>query len=133
MTHAPYIHPVHQVNDGIMTSYSKRKIDFNFPMAEMICLEDIAKGLSNICRYGGQMEHHYSVAQHSVLVMMLAPVELRLAALLNDAAEAYLGDVVKPLKNMLKGYEEIEANFQRAIFDHFNIAPGDIDLIKPYD
>lgn len=99
----------------------------------MICLTDIAQGLANTCRFGGQMQKFYSVAQHSILVTMLAPPELQKAALLHDAAEAYLGDIIKPLKNMISGYAEIETAFERVIFKKFGV---DFDLlkeIKPYD
>lgn len=68
--------------------------DFLNPKPETIYIEDIAWALAFTCRFGGQSLHYYSVAQHSILVADAVPFELRLQALLHDAAEAYVGDVV---------------------------------------
>ncbi len=72
--------------------------------ADDIEIEDIARGLSNICRFGGQIEKFYSVAQHSVICAEVAeyllkhPKEIVVSALLHDASEAYLGDFIRPIK-----------------------------------
>lgn len=62
---------------------------------------DIVRSLSRICRFGGGLNEHYSVAQHSCMVADLVPSEYEAAALLHDAAEAYIGDIVRPLKQWL--------------------------------
>jgi hypothetical protein len=129
-----YVHPVHHVYDGLITSYSGVKIDLNSPFPHMFNNKDIAQGLSNICRFGGQMGGFYSVAQHSVLVMLLAPKRLALPALIHDAPEAYLGDVVKPLKVMLGDvYGKIEAAFQQAICLKYHVDESDLLEIKQFD
>lgn len=77
------------------------------PRPSDIHLVDIANALARICRFGGHVTvPHYSVAQHSVLVVSIVdrqrsvtPSALRRAALLHDAAEAYVGDVIRPLKH----------------------------------
>ena len=71
------------------------------PCVEDIDIEDIAHGLAYTCRFNGQSTAFYSVAQHSLMVADLVADELKLEALMHDAAEAYLGDVVKPLKEAL--------------------------------
>ena len=73
-----------------------------------IHLADVAHGLARISRFTGQTRHRWSVASHSLLVADLAPRELRAAALMHDAAEAFLGDVASPLKSILPDYRALE-------------------------
>lgn len=72
------------------------------PRADEVHVEDIALALSNLCRFGGRCQRFYSVAQHCLHVAELAASVLPSAGphgLLHDAAEAYLGDIIRPLKN----------------------------------
>ena len=67
-------------------------------------VEDIAGPLSRICRWGGRCSRFYSVAQHSLHVCALVEAslpDLAMHALLHDAAEAFLGDLVKPIKDRM--------------------------------
>ena len=91
------------------------------PKPEMICIEDIAHGLSNMCRFGGHVKHFYSVAQHSVMCHDMVDQEYKLQALLHDASEAYCKDIPKPLKELLPDYREIEARVDGAIRARFNL------------
>jgi uncharacterized protein len=101
---------------------------------------DIARSLANQCRFGGHCHTFYSVAQHSVIVSQL--VEERggepddaFAALMHDAAEAYLGDMPHPLKHrsaLGAAFREAEALLERAIRDHFGIKP-EVAEIKRVD
>lgn len=69
------------------------------PKPEEVNIEDIARALSHVCRYGGHIRKFYSVAQHSVYVAQLCRDKwLKGWFLLHDAPEAYMGDVVRPLK-----------------------------------
>jgi len=100
----------------------------------MININDVAMGLNNICRFGGQIPEFYSVLQHSLLVYALAPKELGAVALLHDASEAYLGDVIKPLKVILDTkYTDIEDDFTAAIFNRFYVDIKLMPKIKQYD
>lgn len=85
------------------------------PRPEDFSIEDIAHHLAQICRYGGAPRHFYSVAEHSVIVSYHVPPPLALHALLHDAAEAIVGDTIKPIK-MLAEWEPVrrveDQNFQ---------------------
>ena len=119
---------------GKFNAGSGQVIDLREPTPEMIHPEDIIGGLSKICRFGGQIPCFYSVAQHSVLVEHYAPVHLKRAALLHDATEAYLGDVIKPLKHLLgESYGFMEEAFAKAIFTRFNEPIENLALVKQYD
>jgi 5'-deoxynucleotidase YfbR-like HD superfamily hydrolase len=96
-------------------------------LIDAIHLEDIAHGLAYQCRFNGQTSEFYSIAQHSLMVADIVPPELRFAALLHDASEAYLGDVVKPLKALLPNYKDIELRVEKMIAAHFGIA----DMFDP--
>jgi 5'-deoxynucleotidase YfbR-like HD superfamily hydrolase len=93
------------------------------PDPDEICLEDIAHGLSNLCRFNGQTRAYYSVAQHSVIVSQWCNRADALWGLLHDAAEAYLGDVVSPIKRNLgmEKYRLAEEVVMRAIADRYGL------------
>lgn len=91
------------------------------PRPEDIRIEDIAHSLAMQCRYGGHCRSYYSVAEHSVLVSRIVPTELALIGLLHDATEAYLSDVIRPLKRHLTNYKEIEEFNWRAIAERFDL------------
>lgn len=98
------------------------------PHIDDVAIEDIAHGLAYQCRFNGQTQEFYSVAQHSLMVMQLVPAPLRLAALLHDAAEAYLGDMVKPLKNLFPEFSAIEARVMQIIGERFAV---DLEHLDP--
>lgn len=82
--------------------------DFDNPQRHMFPVREIAHSLSNLCRFTGHVREFYSVAQHSVIVSLMVPPELKLAALFHDAAEAYIGDCATPLKRKLGDYKAIQ-------------------------
>lgn len=91
------------------------------PRPEEIRIEDISAALSKLCRYGGQCIRFYSVAEHCVHVANAAPPHVALAALMHDASEAYLCDVIRPIKRSLANYQEIEAGLERCIAQRFSL------------
>jgi hypothetical protein len=103
-------------------------LDLNDPQADQFGFADIAGGLSKLCRFGGQCEWFYSVAEHSVWACRVARDVYGLAlheqatCLMHDAAEAFLGDVVKPLKNLLPEYHDLEHRLEGVIAAKFGIA-----------
>lgn len=80
-------------------------LDLSAPSPSAIRLEDIAHALARTCRFGGHCERFYSVAEHAVKVSAKVVAaghrDLGLAALHHDDAEAYLGDIPRPLKPLL--------------------------------
>lgn len=91
------------------------------PRIEEIHIEDIAAALAKLCRYGGHCKRFYSVAEHCVLMAAVAPPAFALAALMHDASEAYLADVIRPIKRYLTNYKPVEAELERCIACRFSL------------
>lgn len=103
-----------------ITVSNDRKFYFLDPDPDSILIEDIAKSLSNLCRFNGHAGF-YSVAQHSVLCSRKAPLGFEMEALLHDATEAYIGDMVTPLKRLIPDYKKIENCLDRVIRFKFGL------------
>jgi 5'-deoxynucleotidase YfbR-like HD superfamily hydrolase len=126
---------------------SGRRLDLLDPSPLDIEIEDIAHGLARVARWNGQTvgDHSLSVAQHSVVVEEIAAhlrpglaAKWRLAALLHDAAEYVIGDMISPFKTALGlDYRTFEDRLETAIHVRFGLpahAPPDIrKLIKSAD
>jgi hypothetical protein len=126
---------------------SGRRLDLVDPSPFDIEIEDIAHGLARVARWNGQTtgEHGFSVAQHSVVVEEIAAhiqpgleARWRLAALLHDAAEYVIGDMISPFKAALGlNYRAFEERLETAIHVRFGLpaqAPAAIKtLIKTAD
>jgi 5'-deoxynucleotidase YfbR-like HD superfamily hydrolase len=104
-----------------IVTYSGRSINLLDPQPELIDLKDIAHALAYLCRFNGHTRSFYSVADHSIRVAEQLPAPLRLAGLLHDATEAYLGDVIQPLKGLLPGYTVLEESMWQAIAKRFDL------------
>ena len=114
---------------------SGRRLDLLNPSPLDIEIEDIARGISRVARWNGQTSGEYplSVAQHSVIVAELLKsynknieVKWQLAALLHDAAEYIISDMITPLKSFLgEEYIQLEEKIQSAINIRFSL-PGEI-------
>lgn len=111
------------VNVGVGPTIMLRSgavLDFLDPHNSDFTIEDIAHGLSLICRYAGQCDRFYSVAEHSLHVCDTVKSHAY-EALMHDAAEAFIGDVTRPLKQLLPEYKRIESEVERAIFERFDV------------
>lgn len=102
-----------------MLTVSNTIFDFNNMDISAINIKDIACSLSKICRYNGQIPYFFSVAQHSLDVCNLVDDEYKLEALLHDASEAYLGDMITPLKNVNHSYKEQQRKLEILIAKKF--------------
>ncbi len=126
---------------------SGRRLDILDPSPLDIEIEDIAHGLARVARWNGQTAslHAFSVAEHSLLVESIArrlkpgfPVRWCLAALLHDAPEYVIGDMISPFKAALgPEYKAIEHNLEQAIHLRFKLPAslpvGIARLIKKAD
>ncbi len=112
---------------------SGRRLDILNPTPLDVEIEDIAHGLARVARWNGQTRGGviFSVAQHSVLVAEIlgrldpaAPARWRLHALLHDAPEYVIGDMISPFKTALGAvYAEVEERLARAILQRFSLNP----------
>ncbi|OJI92530.1 hypothetical protein LY10_03031 [Planktotalea frisia] len=110
---------------------SGRRLDLLDPTPVDIEVEDIAHGLAFVARWNGQTkgDFAYSVAEHSLLVETLftrmqpsAPVKWQLAALLHDAPEYVIGDMISPVKAAVgSGYGELDDRLTAAIHIRFGL------------
>ena len=97
------------------------------PDPAMIEITDIASVLSRICRYAGHARFPYSVAEHSVLITRWlqaqgCSVEVQKQGLLHDAPEYLLGDVARPLKQLLAPqYQQVETRIWNAVCFRFGL------------
>lgn len=110
---------------------SGRRLDLLDPTPVDIEIEDIAHGLAFVARWNGQTagDFAYSVAEHSLLVEEIfgrmqgeAPTKWRLAALLHDAPEYVIGDMISPFKSAIGyDYKAFEARLEAAIHLRFGL------------
>jgi len=96
-------------------------------------MSDIMDGISKICRYNGQIDRFYSVAEHSVLVSRLAELagedELtQICALFHDAHETYSGDLPTPHKAMVRGLAQFEEGYELRVREALGL-PGPEDPV----
>lgn len=106
-----------------ITTYTGKQFDFADPQPDQIVIEDIAVSLSRTVRFRGMTIEPYSVAQHSVLVASLVPPEDALWGLLHDAAEAYVGDLPKPIKHhMGRAFRAVEDRILQVIGETFGLS-----------
>ncbi|HKL46246.1 MAG TPA: HD family hydrolase [Roseovarius sp.] len=119
---------------------SGRRLDLLDPTPLDIEIEDIAHGLAFVARWNGQTlgDYAYSVAEHSLLVERLfsrlspsAPAKWKLAALLHDAPEYVIGDMISPVKSAVgPGYDELDKRLSAAIHLRFGLPSAIPEPVK---
>ncbi len=129
-----------EINRAWQRMLSGRRLQILDPSPLDIEIEDIAHGLSFLARWNGQTtgEYPFSVAQHSLLVEDIFSKQFpkmdnhsKLFALLHDAAEYVIGDMISPLKSHVGiNYEELDGKLTMAICIRFNIPTKKIKIIK---
>ncbi|MBI3699310.1 MAG: HD family hydrolase [Afipia sp.] len=110
---------------------SGRRLDLLDPSPLDVEIEDIAHGLARVARWNGQTHgaHIFSVAQHTLLVETVMRVQspridrrVRLAAMLHDAPEYVIGDMISPFKAVIGGsYKAVEKRLLSAIHIRFGL------------
>lgn len=134
------------VADNWLETRSGLCFDYLAPTKEMVDIQDIAWALGKLCRFNGQCQRFYSVAEHCVLLVRWMnernetfrrasrePVpnmykgKEQMVMLLHDAAEAYCGDIVRPLKQHLLGFQKIEREVLLVIGEKFGVSLAFLD------
>ena len=119
---------------------SGRRLDLLDPSPLDVEITDIAHGLARVARWNGQTsgDHAFSVAQHSLLVEAIfcelvsdPSPEARLTALLHDAPEYVIGDMISPFKSVVGGgYKAVEERLQRAVHLRFSLPADTSDKLR---
>jgi 5'-deoxynucleotidase YfbR-like HD superfamily hydrolase len=118
---------------------SGRRLDLLNPSPLDIELSDIAHGLARVARWNGQTngDHAFSVAQHSLIVEAIFRQQNRcdaaecLMALLHDAPEYVIGDMISPFKAVVGGgYKTVEKRLETAVHLRFGLPPSTPAALK---
>lgn len=94
------------------------------PRPEEVFIEDISTHLSRLCRFNGATKRWMSVAEHCWIASYQVPEEDAFEALMHDAAEAYIGDMIRPLKTipaLSTVYLKIEAGIEKAVAARYGL------------
>jgi len=113
-------------------TYSRKLIDIT--KINQFNIYEIAHCLGNLCRFNGHTMEFYSVAQHSFICSEIADDEYKLQALLHDSAEAYLGDITTPIKEVLgKDFKKLEEDLLIRIFNCYGVNYPINEQVKKVD
>lgn len=107
------------MNETTIITHSGKHLDLANPKADQISILDIAHALSQICRFAGNTQGFYSVAQHCCYVSEFVESKYKFSALLHDAAEAYISDIPTPFKKLVPGIAAAEKVVSDAIGKKF--------------
>ena len=118
-----------------ISTYSGAKFFVNECNVQDVPMTDIANALALNCRFNGHISKHYSVAEHCVLISNLVAPENALYGLLHDYAEAFIGDVPRPFKAKITGYDDFEAEVMANVCDLYGLPldpPEDVAYIDTH-
>lgn len=124
------------MSDNYIQTWMGNKFFFDNIEESVIDIRDIAWSLAHTFRYNGHTSKPWSVGQHSLLVSDLCldvTSEAMMHGLMHDAAEAYIGDMVGPLKRRFPEFKEIEQQTEDHIFNWFGISRDHKDTVKYAD
>lgn len=108
--------------------------DLANPKAEDVDIRDVAYSLARLERFNGHLYEGDTVARHSLRVMRLVPMEYKLDALLHDAAEAYTGDIVRPVKDLLgDALEKVIEPIEQVVAQAFGLRWPIPEIVKEAD
>lgn len=107
-------------NTTIRTASGKTVDILNFQLSD-VDIFDIMTGLSNNCRFNGQVKVYYSVLEHSMWMARRAPMGKKLATLLHDAEEFIIPDMAGPQKQCFPDFKIVGKSIQRVIFRKFGL------------
>jgi hypothetical protein len=126
------------VEDGWMETFTGKKFTFQKPTPEIICIRDIAHALALLTRYNGHTIKFYSVAEHCVLLTRYMrkkgyPTRMLMTCLLHDAAEAYIGDMPRPVKVRLPSFKRVENVIAKVISEKYHLYWPEPKALKSVD
>jgi hypothetical protein len=112
------------LSSGLLPTASGLWVDPWAITVDQVAIEDLCFGLANECRWTSQIGRFYSVAQHSIIVSRHVPAAYAFAALLHDAAEAWLHDLAPQFWARFPGYEDAHKRAMDAVADRFDLPHG---------
>lgn len=129
---------VRVVGTDFMETYTGGQYSLSNIQPEDIVIEDIAHSLSYLCRYNGHCSRFYSVAIHCCVLADFAVYRGYsdrevLTTLMHDAAESYMGDMIRPLKILLPEFIAIESAIEKVIAEKYNLIFPMPDWLKDMD
>ena len=119
-----------------IATFTKKQFFLLEPRIEDVDIVDIAHALSLQCRWTGHCQYHYSIAQHSYYCSFLGPQNEAFDRLMHDAAEAYIGDLNRPLKHYTEAgvaYRRQETIVQDVIAERFGFSKIEPPSVKIAD
>ena len=121
--------------NNVMNTYNKKIFDPWHMTTNDVDIRDIAHALSLLCRGCGHVKFFYSVGLHCLncaneAISRQYEPKIQLACLLHDASEAYISDIIRPVKSQLLEYQQLENKIINTIYEHFNLQLNTEDLKK---